>query len=73
MILDEFLYPHHHRHQNIDPMVIAFTEELERFAQQVSYTCNLETGGKLSPRTAYERLETLWEHLKQAKEDLGVE
>lgn len=72
MILNEFLYPHHLQRNTLEPELLEFAEELETFAQQVGYTCNLETGGKLSPINAYERLERLWEHLKQTKEELGI-
>ena len=72
MNLEEFLYPHHHQQGTVAPTLAAFTAELETFAQQVSYTCNLETGGKLSPEHAYARLEQLWQQLTQVKEQLGI-
>ncbi len=72
MILNEFIYPHRHQGEQVDSMVKAFDEKLEDFAQQVSYTCNLEIGGKLSPSDAYERLGSLWQQLQAHKEELGI-
>lgn len=72
MILDDFLYPHHQNENQADPIARAFDEKLEDFAQQVSYTCNLEVGGKLSPKDAYERLGNLWQKLQAQKEELGI-
>lgn len=72
MILNEFLYPHRQHESQTDPITRAFDEKLEDFAQQVSYTCNLEVGGKLSPNDAYERLGSLWQQLQAQKEELGI-
>jgi hypothetical protein len=72
MILNEFLYPHRSHTDQADSMARAFDEKLEDFAQQVSYTCNLEVGGKLSPADAYERLGNLWQQLQVYKEELGI-
>jgi hypothetical protein len=37
----------------------SISRRLQEFAVQVSYVCNLETGGKVSPQEAYLQLETL--------------
>lgn len=68
MQINEFLYPHH-AHQG-DTAAQALAEKLETFAHQVSYTCNLEIGGKLSPEDTFERLGTLWHQLQQDKDAL---
>jgi hypothetical protein len=69
MIINEFLYPHR-RYQGLADSERNFHEKLEDFAQQVSFTCNLETGGKLSPEDAFERLGRLWQDLQVSKEEL---
>ncbi len=69
MIIDEFLYPHHRRH-GLAEADKAFDEKLEDFAQQVSFTCNLEIGGKLSAEDAFERLGHLWQQLQTSKDEL---
>ncbi|PSP16272.1 MAG: hypothetical protein BRC58_09585 [Cyanobacteria bacterium QS_8_64_29] len=42
-------------------------EQLQAFARQASYTCNLYTNGKLSPQEAYQQLARFWARLEQAK------
>jgi len=41
-------------------------EQLQAFARQASYTCNLCTNGKLSPQEAYQQLAELWARVEQA-------
>ncbi|MGF1600750.1 MAG: hypothetical protein ACFCU8_01810 [Thermosynechococcaceae cyanobacterium] len=69
MIINEFLYPHR-RYQGLADPERTFNEKLEDFAQQVSFTCNLETGGKLSPEDAFERLGHLWHDLRVSRDEL---
>ena len=72
MALNEFLYPHHHVSGKTDPAQVAFEEQLEDFSQQVSYTCNLEIGGKLTPEDAFNRISTLWDQLQRSKQCLDM-
>ncbi len=49
------------------PQQVAFNQVLQDFASQVSLTCALETGGKISSSDAIERLDTLWHTLQTAR------
>lgn len=69
---DEFLYPRSRYHGDFSPQNLAFNANLQEFAQRVSYVCNLETGGKISPDDAYEQIKKLWKELKQSKKNLGI-
>jgi hypothetical protein len=39
----------------------------EEFAQRVSFACNLETGGKISPQAAYKNIKALYKRLKHSR------
>lgn len=54
------------------PNHMLFNANLQEFAQRVSYICNLETAGKLSPEEAYEQVRELWHQLKQSKKELNI-
>lgn len=69
---DDFLYPRSTYYGKIKPENLAFNANLQEFAQGVSYICNLETAGKLSPEEAYEKIKVLWEQLKRSKQQLGI-
>ena len=47
-----------------------FDANLQEFAQRISYLCNLENNGKISPEDAYERIKSLWKQLRQSKQEL---
>ncbi|MFQ3613137.1 MAG: hypothetical protein SNJ68_05380 [Cyanobacteriota bacterium] len=49
-----------------------FQAQLRQFAQRVSITCALETGGKLAPEVAFRQLETLWQALEQEAVAVGI-
>jgi hypothetical protein len=40
---------------------------LQQFAQQIGYFCNLENNGRVSPEDAYHQIKELWQQLKQSK------
>lgn len=69
---DEFLYPRSRYYGEFTPQNLAFNANLQEFAQRVSYLCNLETGGKISPDEAYEQIKALWKELKKSKKNLGI-
>ena len=50
---NSFLYPRRRYHGQVKPENLVFNANLQEFAQRVSYICNLETSGKLSPEEAY--------------------
>lgn len=68
----EFLYPRYQYQGQFKPNDMVFNANLQEFAQRVNYTCNLQTGGKLSPLEAYTRIESLWQELKHSKQELGI-
>ncbi|WP_448534378.1 DUF7219 family protein [Parathermosynechococcus lividus] len=67
---DKFLYPTSRYHGNFTPQNLAFNANLQEFAQRVSYICGLETGGKLPPQEAYNKIKALWKQLKKSREML---
>lgn len=69
---ENFLYPYSHYYGQVKPENLAFNANLQEFGHKVSYVCNLETNGKISPVDAYERIKALWEGLRRSKEELGI-
>ncbi|WP_414543290.1 hypothetical protein [Nostoc sp. CCY0012] len=69
---DNFLYPRGRYYGQVKPENVVFNANLQEFAQRVSYICNLETGGKLSPDDAYEQIKVLWKNLKRTKKQLQI-
>lgn len=69
---ESFLYPRSPYHGHFTPQNLVFNANLQEFAQQVSYICNLETGGKLSPEESYQQIKDLWKKLKRSKKELGI-
>jgi hypothetical protein len=68
----EFLYPRSRYYGKVQPENLVFNANLQEFAQQVSYICNLETSGKISSEEAYQKIRVLWKQLKRTKKQLGV-
>ncbi|MBE9040931.1 hypothetical protein IQ235_09080 [Oscillatoriales cyanobacterium LEGE 11467] len=68
----EFLYPRSRYHGDFTPEHVVFNANLQEFAQKITYICNLETNGKLSPDTAYREIKALWKQLKQSKKELKI-
>ncbi len=68
----DFLYPRSRYRGHWKPENLVFDANLQEFAQRVSYICNLQTNGKLSPTEAYEQIKSLWEELRHSKKQLGI-
>ncbi len=68
----DFLYPRSRYYGQVKPENLVFNANLQEFAQRVSYICNLETAGKLSPEDAYEQIKALWQQLKISRKQLGI-
>ncbi|WP_009633427.1 DUF7219 family protein [Synechocystis sp. PCC 7509] len=68
----DFLYPRGRYYGQVKPENLVFNANLQEFAQRVSYICNLETAGKLSPEESYEKIRALWKQLKRSKQQLGI-
>ncbi len=69
---DNYLYPRSSYRGNFKPENLVFNSNLQEFAQRVSYICNLETAGKISPEQAYHQIKDLWKLLKHSKHQLGI-
>lgn len=67
-----FLYRHYKYLGQVKPENLVFNANLQEFAQRVSFICNLETGGKLSPQESYQQIESLWQQLTQSYKALKV-
>ncbi|AFZ22394.1 hypothetical protein Cylst_0006 [Cylindrospermum stagnale PCC 7417] len=70
--LSDFLYPHSSYYGQFKPEYLAFNSHLQEFSQRVSYVCNLQTSGKLSPEDAYTQIKMLWKQLKTAKKQIEI-
>ncbi|MEM7554024.1 MAG: hypothetical protein AAF378_07980 [Cyanobacteria bacterium P01_A01_bin.84] len=69
---DSFINPRSHYYGNVKPENLVFNSNLQEFAHQVSYICNLETAGKIPPQEAYKKIKALWKQLKKAKKELQI-
>jgi len=69
-IRNNFLYPISNYHGEFTPANLAFNSNLQEFAQQVSYLCNLEANGKIEPEDAYDEIRKFWKQLKHSKKEL---
>ncbi|NEP59647.1 MAG: hypothetical protein F6K31_21980 [Symploca sp. SIO2G7] len=67
-----FLYPRSPYYGDFTPENLVFNANLQEFAQQVNYICNLETAGKLQSEEAYQRIKALWKQLKRSKKKLAI-
>lgn len=68
----DFLYPRSRYRGEVKPENLVFNANLQEFAQKVSYICNLETSGKISPEESYKQIKSLWKSFKRSKEQLGI-
>jgi len=68
----DFLYPRSRYYGQVQPENLVFNANLQEFSQKISYICNLETGGKISPEEAYSQIKSLWKSLKQSKKQLQI-
>lgn len=69
---DDFLYPRSRYYGQVNPENLVFNANLQEFAQKISYICNLETSGKMTPEEAYEQIKELWKQLKRTKKQLRI-
>ena len=56
---EDFLYPRGRYYGHVKPENLLFNANLQEFAQNVSFICNLETGGKISSLEAYQKIKAL--------------
>ena len=69
---EKFLFPQIPYRGNFTPENLMFNSNLQEFAQKVSYICNLETNGKISPQEAYKQIKALWQNLRSSIQNLGI-
>jgi len=67
---DDFLHPQSSYWGKPTLPNMTFNANLQEFAQRVSFICNLETGGKVTPDEAYGQIKDLWKQLKSSKKNL---
>lgn len=72
MSKENFLYPRGRYYGQVKPENLVFNANLQEFAQRISYICNLETNGKISPDEAYDQIKSLWKQLKRTKKQLQI-
>lgn len=70
--IHNFLYPRRRYHGNFKPETLVFNANLQEFSQRVTYICNLQTRGKLSPEESYHQIDALWEEVKDSFQTLGI-
>lgn len=70
--IQNFLYPRRRYHGQFTPEALVFNANLQEFSQRVSYICNLQTRGKLSPEESYHQINGLWEDVKVSFQTLGM-
>ena len=68
-----FIYRQRRYGGQVRPEALVFNANLQEFSQRVSYICNLQTNGKLSPEESYHQANALWEQLKNSYRTLGIE
>ena len=69
---DQFFYPRYPYRVEVKPENVVFNANLQEFAQEVNYLCNLETAGKIKPEQAYQKIKKLWKKLKLSKHELKI-
>ena len=69
---ENFLFPHSTYRGKFTPENLLVNANLQEFAQQVSYICNLETNGKISTEDAYLKIKALWKRLKKSVQNLNI-
>ncbi len=69
---DNFLHPRSRYRGQFKPENLVFNANLQEFSQRVTYICNLETNGKISPEESYQQIKALWKQLKQSRKQLGI-
>lgn len=71
-IKDRYLYPRSRYYGEFKPNNLVFNANLQEFAQRISYICNLEMSGRISPADAYQQIKQLYKQLKKSKKELGI-
>ena len=69
-IKQKFLFPIGNYQGEFTPQNLAFNANLQLFAQQVMYLCNLEANGKMKPEDTYDEIKKFWKQLKHSKKQL---
>jgi cephalosporin-C deacetylase-like acetyl esterase len=69
-IKESFLYPIGNYYGEFTPENLVFNANLQQFAQQIFYLCDLETNGKITPEDTYDEIKKFWKQLKLSKKKL---
>ncbi|MGP1382110.1 MAG: DUF7219 family protein [Thainema sp.] len=70
---ENFLYPYRRYRGAVKPENLVFDANLQEFSQRVSFICNLENNGKLSPEDAFKQIQQLWTSLDRSRQQLGIQ
>ncbi len=54
------------------PEEMIFDANLQEFATKIGLVCSLESGGKIPPHEAYQRIKQLWKQLRSSKKNLDI-
>jgi hypothetical protein len=69
---DSFLYPRSSYYGEFTPENLLFNANLQQFSQQIGYITGLQTGGKISPEEAYQKIKLAYKQLKYSKKQLRI-
>ena len=64
------LYPIEKYYGEFTPGNLVFNANLQLFAQEVSYLCNLAANGEIASDTVYLEIEKSWQQLRLSKKEL---
>ncbi len=70
---NEFLAPRSRYYGHFSPQNLAFNANLQEFSFRVNTVCGLETGGKITPDDAYQKLKKLWCQLADSYQSLDLD
>lgn len=57
---------------NLNPKHLLFNANLQDFVRRVELISSLQTGGKISPQEAIERIDLIWQEVKSYEEESGI-
>ncbi len=69
---EQYLYPKSSYRGKFTPENLVLNANLQEFTQKISYICNLETNGKISPQEAYRQIKDLWKNFHNSAKNLGI-
>lgn len=68
----QFFSPRSRYYGQFTPQNLTFNANLQEFAVRVNTICGLETGGKITPAEAFQKLKQLWHQLEESHQALSI-